>query len=148
MDFPPVFSGAYRDGEGNREGCGPLHRLLEDPRGLRRLAFRGLRDQLVVDLEDQPGAHSPPAVFPVDPYHRDLDDVRRASLDRGVDRHPLRRLPEDLVPRVDVPEKPAPPQDRSHEAVAARLLLDLPDVVAHAGITVEVLVDVLLRLPA
>src|SRR5512135_3218248 len=98
VDFPPVLPPAHRDGQGNRQFCHPLHRPLQDPLGPVGLPLRRLDDQFVVNLEDQPRFHPGLAELPVDPDHGHLDQVGGAPLDRGVDRHPLRGLPQHLVP--------------------------------------------------
>ena len=62
------------------------------------LVARHLEQQFVVDGQDHPraaAACAPVLERPVDVDHRPLQDVRRGSLDRQVDRHPLggRRAP-------------------------------------------------------
>src|SRR5512143_1604920 len=117
VDFPPVLTPAYRNGQGNRQLRHPLHRRLQDPLGSGRLPLRRLDDQFVVNLEDQPRFHPGLAKLPVDPDHRHLDQVGGAPLDRRVDRHPLRRLPQHLVPGFDVLQEPAAPHDRQYISI-------------------------------
>src|SRR5512141_3274677 len=117
VDFPPVLPPTHRDGQGNRQLRHPLHRRLQDPLGPGGFPLRRLDDQFVVDLEDQPRAHPGLAELPVDPDHRHLDQVGGASLDRRVDRHPLRRLPQHLVPGFDVLQESAASHDCQHISI-------------------------------
>src|SRR5512141_862723 len=117
VDFPPVFTPAYGDGQGNRQLRHPLHRLLQDPLGPVRFPRRRLDDQLVVDLEDQSRFHPGLAELPVDPDHRHLDQVGGAPLDRRVDRHPLRGLPQHLVPGIDILEEASAPHDSKNISI-------------------------------
>src|SRR3989339_1545898 len=146
VDFPPVLPTAYRDGQGNRQLRHPFHRLLQDPLGSGRLPLRRLDDQFIVNLEDQPRFHPGLAELPVDPYHRHLDQVGGASLDRRVDRHPLRGLPQHLVPGVDVLEEAPAPHDSKNISIFSGTCLQSIDVFLHTWIPVEIVVDVRLRL--
>src|SRR5512143_960941 len=146
VDFPPVLTPAYRNGQGNRQLRHPLHRRLQDPLGSGRLPLGRLDDQFVVDLEDQPRFHPGLAELPVDPDHRHLDQVGGASLDRRVDRHPLRRLPQHLVPGFDVLQEPAASHDRQYISVFSGTCLQYINVFLDARIPIEIVIDIRLRL--
>src|SRR5512143_2133236 len=120
VDFPPVLPPAYRDGQGNRQLRHPLHRILQDPLGPGRFAHRRLDNQFVVNLENQPRFHPGLAELPVDPDHRHLDKVGGAPLDRRVDRHPLRGLPQHLVPGIDVLEEAPASHDGKNVSIFSR----------------------------
>src|SRR6185312_6732192 len=61
------------------------------------LPRRDLDDELVVDLQQDPGRQRLLAELLVDAEQGDLHDVGGAALDRGVQRRPLRVLSQDAI---------------------------------------------------
>src|SRR5659263_313476 len=146
VDFPPLLPPAHRDGQGNRQLRHSLHRLLQDPLGAGGLPLRRLDDQFVVNLEDQPGFHPGLAELPVDPDHRHLYQVGGAPLDRRVDRHPLRCLPQHLVPGIDVLQGAAAPHKSQNISIFSGFYLQSINVFLYSRVPVEIVFDVRLRL--
>ncbi len=102
------------------------HQLLH----LGPLIVGDLDDQLVMHLQQHPRPHVVVPQRTVHAQHRDLDDVGGAALDRRVERHSLGHLPPLPVVAGQIGQITAPPQDRRGVAVLARLVDDLPQVVA------------------
>src|SRR5437870_1632829 len=80
--------------------------------------------------------------------HRDLHDVRGGSLDRHVDRHPLRRVADRVHPARHVRDVAAPAEQRLDVPLLDAERLRLEDVAAHLPVALEVLIDEALRLLA
>ena len=55
LGLQPVFAPVGLGGQGNGQLHHVLHLLLQQPGGRRRLSLRALHDELIVDLEHQPG---------------------------------------------------------------------------------------------
>ena len=89
----PGTSHAYRHVERHVQRHGQAHLRTHDL--LQRLAFPrpDLEDELVMDLEQHPAAHTGVVERLFDIQHGHFDDVGRRALDRCVQRHPLGHLP-------------------------------------------------------
>src|SRR5690606_21779817 len=70
----------------------------------------------------------------------------RGALHRRVDRCSLRSLAQRMVARLDLIQKQATPEHRFDKAALARLLSRVLHVTLHPGITLEIQIDVALRL--
>lgn len=89
MRLAPVFSHADINDQGDIQTDHPFHSLFEDLFRLFHLVFRGLEDQLIVDLEDHEALHLLLDQGLLYPDHGRLDDIGGAPLDRGVDGGPF-----------------------------------------------------------
>ena len=99
-----------------------------------------------MDLQQQPGGQSRLAQRGVHPDHRHLDDVGGAALDRGVERGPLRGLPELAVAAVQLRQVAATAQHRRGVAVLAGLIDDTLQIVPDPTEPGEVGIHLLLGL--
>ena len=93
-----------------------------------------------MDLEQHPTREPRLRQPRLDVEHRDLDDVGRRPLDRGVERHALRHLATLPVGGPQVGQVAAPAEQRLRVAGLASLRDDAHEVVAHAAELLEVLV--------
>ena len=101
-----------------------------------------------MDLEQRPGPEALRCQPLIQPDHRDLHDVRRGSLDRHVDGHPLARSAKGRIGRAQLRDLAAASQECRDEPIPARGLLDVEHVVADPGVRGEVRADEFLRLLA
>src|SRR5699024_7839963 len=120
----------------------PHHELLKG------LALTGsdLHHQFVVHLQQDPGGIPTLAQGGVHPQHRDLDDVGRRPLDRGVERHPFRHLTKMTVVYVQIRKVAASAQDRLGVADLACLLHHCLKIIAHTAELGEVVLHELFGL--
>src|SRR5437660_9961624 len=81
------------DVERDVERVGSAHLPADQILDRLALPHRHLENELVVHLQEQPGAQAAVAQPTLHAEHRDLDDVRRTALDGRVERHALRHLP-------------------------------------------------------
>jgi hypothetical protein len=84
----------------------------------------------------------------VDLDHGALDDIGGGALHGGVDGAALGVLAQSLVARLDLGQIQPPSEYGFHEARFARLARGLVHVALHAGIALEIKIDVFLRLAA
>ena len=82
------------------------------------LAVGHLEQQLVVDLQHQPGAPALVAQPPVAADHRHLDDVGGAALHDRVHRQPLAQAARLAVGRAQLGDRPPAAEQGGHVAVA------------------------------
>ena len=101
-----------------------------------------------MDLEQRPGPEALCCQPLIQPDHRDLHDIRRGSLDRHVDRHPLPRSAKGRIGRAQLRDLAAASQEGRDEPIPPRGLLDVEHVVADPGVRGEVRADEFLRLLA
>jgi hypothetical protein len=105
--------------------------------------------QLVVHLHDHlPAGASLSCSQASTLDHGALDDVRRRALHRRVDGRALRRLAPLHVADVDLRQVQAPAEQRLDVTLLPGRRPRVVHVAAHAGVAVEIQVDVLLRLAA
>src|SRR3954469_18842677 len=130
------------------ERIGAAHLLADELAHRTDLGLRHLEEQLVVHLQDEPGAASLVAEPPVDGDHRLLDDVGVRALHHEVDGEPLPERARLPVRRADLRRRTPAAEQARGVAVALRLLDRPLDEVLDTWETREIRVDVLLRLLA
>ena len=110
-----------------------LHLLLQQPGGRRRLSLRALHDELIVDLEHQPGFRQLCFQPLVGRHHGQLHDVRRRALDGHVQRHPLTEGAEVVVGGGQLRQIPAPVENGLHISGLPGLFHHSVHIAAHTG---------------
>jgi hypothetical protein len=118
--------------------------MSHDIGGALELVLRDLEEKLVVDLEEHARPEAARLQLLLDPDHRELDDVRRAPLDRAVPGHSLGCLPEMRSTGVQVRQRPATPGHRADVAERPPLFHDALRECLHTRIAFEVAADHLL----
>src|SRR6266404_8233326 len=84
----------------------------------------------------------------MDVNHRELDHIRRRSLDWSVNRVPLRCASHGIVERTNVPDISAAPSYRLDVAAFAREVDGIIHVFADPGELFEILIDDFRAFPA
>src|SRR5204862_5110998 len=151
MRGAPVRAGADLDAERDVEPNRRLRRALHDPpdhgRGALHLGFGHFEHQFVMDLHQHArAAEALGGEGRPHPRHRPLDDVGRGTLDRGVDRRPLRALALVLDVRLEPREVRLAAEQGGGEAGFAGVGQRVADIGADAGEALEIAIDHRLRL--
>ena len=83
---------------------------------LKLFCFPGnnIEQQLVVNLQRHPRLQLPFANQLIDPQHSQLNQVRRRSLQRSIDRSPLRKSTHIRIARLYIRNRPHPPKVGPH----------------------------------
>ena len=125
----PRRTHAYAHGKRNRQLDGVLHFPPDDRLDGLALPRRDFQNELVVDLQQDARAHPLHRIDHGD--HGELDDVRRRSLDRGVEGHAFGRLPRLPVGRVEIGKISPTAEDRLSVSLFAGLLDEGVKIRAH-----------------
>src|ERR1041385_504047 len=80
----PVVPHAHIHDQRDLERRGALHVALDQHGHRLDLGPGRLEDELVVDLQQQPARQPLLPERPVEAHHRDLDEIRRGALERGI----------------------------------------------------------------
>ena len=82
-----------------QERMGILDYVIVEAAPLLHFFFPGFNQQFVVNLQNQPGTKPLFIQRFIDPYHCNLDNIRRGSLDRRIHSHPLPKRTLHKIPR-------------------------------------------------
>src|SRR5690606_22191698 len=141
LALQPVRADGGVDLEGHPQGQRVAHHVdggLHD--GVGDVARR-LEHQLVVHLDEQPGALAVGLQALVQLHHRHLDEVGRGALDHGVDRQPLAQEALVAVARPDLGDLAPAAEDGRDVAEVLSLLYAGAQEPVEAGVALLVLVD-------
>src|SRR6202521_2913532 len=128
LDFAPIGADFAVDHQRNAHLDRIRHDRSDDIAHFRHARGGDVEDQLVMPLQHHARRRLPLVEAARDPHHGEFDEVRRAALQRRVDRHALRRGAQAVVARVQIGKQPAPPQQRRHVTLLARALERFVDV--------------------
>ena len=123
-----------------------LHLLGQQALHLLRLPLGALYDQLVVDLEHQPGLQPLPAQAAVHVEHGLFNEIGGGALDGHVQRHPLAEGAQVEVGGLELRQPPAAAHEGGHIAVGLGPLHHLGHIGVDAGIFLKVLLHIRLGL--
>ncbi len=146
MGDAPVFANTQIHRERHTEIGHPFHTVAHDRRECRLRLPRRLEDQFIMNLKHQGRLEIRSLEDPIDLDHRFLDEIGRSALDDGVRGHPLGRLPEHPIARVEIRQTPSPSQPGPHESVFLGLLRGFVQEAPNPRVAREIGVDRLLRL--
>ena len=115
-----------------------LHRLGDDFAHAVQLAAQRVDHHFVVHLQNHLRADSFAAERFGDMHHRDLHDVGRTALNRGVDGIAFGQPARHGIARRDVVQVTPPPEDRRHVTHLARPLDHMLHILLHLGVGGEI----------
>src|SRR4029450_10916854 len=124
----PVAAPPDVDRQRRVEFEGTAHLALDQLRGGIHLVRRALEEELVVNLQDEACLKIRIRECLLAADHRDLDDVRRGSLDRHVDREALALAADLGATGAELGNRTAPAEQRTDVAVRPGELDRLLDV--------------------
>ena len=142
MRFGPAVADADVRDQGDLERIDLLHLLAHDGHHPLDLSLGGLEDQFVVDLQQHLGLELRARQLPGNGEHRQLADVGRRTLDRGVRGDALARLAVLPVVARQLRNVAAPAEQGGDEAVDVGLGHGRVEPLADAAVVLEVAVDV------
>ena len=141
-DVPPIQAYAGLDDNGHRQLDHIFHLLLDQLPGALNFVLRHIEQQFVMNLQ----RHQRLQVFfsqpPVDPDHRDLDQVGGCPLQRCVDRGPFREAAQIRVTALDIGDRTNAAKKRADALFAPGLFEHAVDVGAHSLVARKICLDV------